>query len=95
MRRTLDTDMQGHGTMKDAQQILRHASIRTTEEIYMQEIPASGRSAINSRTRAVLSQGNCNLNGLKNPVFNQRRPNSFKPRDTTVPNGSQFGLGHF
>jgi integrase len=33
MRRTLGTDMQGHGTMKDAQQILRHASIKTTAEI--------------------------------------------------------------
>ncbi len=41
MRRTLGTDMQGHGTMKDAQQILRHASIKTTAEIYMQEIQAS------------------------------------------------------
>ena len=58
MRRTLGTDMQGHGTMKDAQQILRHASIKTTAEIYMQEIQASVRSAINSRTRAIFSQRN-------------------------------------
>jgi hypothetical protein len=28
MRRTLRTDLQQHGTMKDAQRILRHASIR-------------------------------------------------------------------
>ena len=39
--------------MKDAQQILRHASIKTTAEIYMQEIQASVRSAINSRTREI------------------------------------------
>jgi integrase len=56
MRRTLDTDMQGHGTKKDAQQILRHASIKTTAEIYMQEIQTSVRSAINSRTREIFSQ---------------------------------------
>jgi integrase len=58
MHRTLGTDMQGHGTMKDAQQILRHASIKTTAEIYMQEIQASVRSATNSRTRAIFSQRN-------------------------------------
>jgi integrase len=90
MRRTLGTDMQGHGTMKDAQQILRHASIRTTAEIYMQEIQASVRSAINSRTRAIFSQRNRDLTQLEKPVFYQRRPNSFKPRNTTVPNGSQL-----
>src|SRR5207244_11370672 len=55
MRRTLGTDLQKHGTMKDAQGILRHASIKTTANVYMQEIPASVRAAINSRTRAILS----------------------------------------
>jgi integrase len=43
MRRTLGTDMLGYGTMKDVQQILRHASIKTTAEIYMHEIQASVR----------------------------------------------------
>lgn len=57
MRRTLGTDLQRHGTMKDAQQILRHASIRTTANIYMQPIPASVVAAINSRTRAILAGG--------------------------------------
>ena len=89
MRRTLGTDMQGHGTMKDAQQILRHASIRTTAEIYMQEIQASVRSAINSRTRAIFSRRKGDSTQLENPVFYQRRPTSFKPGDTTVHNGPQ------
>ena len=57
MRRTLGTDLQRHGTMKDAQQILRHASIRTTANVYMQQIPASVVAAINSRTRAILAAG--------------------------------------
>jgi integrase len=95
MRRTLGTDMQGHGTMKDAQQILRHASIRTTAEIYMQEIQASVRSAINSRTRAIFSQRTSDLRQVENPVSHQRKPNSPKPRNATVPNGSKLAGGVF
>jgi hypothetical protein len=57
MRRTLGTDLQRHGTMKDAQQIRRHASIRTTANVYMQQIPARVVAAINSRTRAILAGG--------------------------------------
>jgi hypothetical protein len=33
MRRTLGTDLQEHGTLKDAQGALRHASIRTTGDV--------------------------------------------------------------
>jgi len=51
MRRTVGTDLQKHGTMKDAQQILRHANIQTTGNVYMQQIPTSVMEAINSRTR--------------------------------------------
>jgi len=36
MRRTLGTDLQEHGTLKDAQGALRHASIKTTGDVYMQ-----------------------------------------------------------
>jgi integrase len=95
MRRTLGTDLQGHGTMKDAQQILRHASIKTTAEIYMQEIQASVRSAINSRTREIFSQRTTELRQLENPVSHQRKPSSVKLRNTTVPNGSKFVCGVF
>ena len=55
MRRTLGTDMQQHGTLKDTQGILRHASIRTTGDVYVQRIEASVVAAINSRTEAVLA----------------------------------------
>jgi integrase len=55
MRRTVGTDLQKHGTMKDAQQILRHANIQTTGNVYMQQIPTSVMEAINSRTRAILA----------------------------------------
>ena len=56
MRRTLGTDLQEHGTMKDAQTALRHASIQTTANVDMQPIPASVAAALNSRTRAVLAK---------------------------------------
>lgn len=55
MRRTLGTDMQGHGSLKDAQMVLRHSSITTTGNVYVQEIAESTVKAINARTRAVLS----------------------------------------
>jgi hypothetical protein len=55
MRRTVGTDLQKHGTMKDAQQILRHANIQTTANVYMQQIPTSVMEGINSRTRAILA----------------------------------------
>jgi hypothetical protein len=56
MRRTLGTDLQQHRTIKDAQGVLRHASIKTTGDVYVQQIPQSVRAAINSRTRAILAQ---------------------------------------
>jgi integrase len=54
MRRTLGTDMQKHGTSKDTQSMLRHASIKTTGDVYVQTIEKSVLDAVNSRTRAVL-----------------------------------------
>jgi len=54
-KRTVGTDLQKHGTMKDAQQILRHANIQTTGNVSMQKIPTSVMEAINSRTRAILA----------------------------------------
>ena len=79
--------------MKDAQQILRHASIKTTAEVYMQEIQTCVRSAINSRTREIFGQRKKELSQLENPVSHQRKPNSLQLRNTTVPNGSKFICG--
>ena len=56
LRRTLGTDLQMHGTMKDAQTILRHKQIKTTAEVYMDHIPESVRKAIDSRTDAVFAK---------------------------------------
>ena len=46
--------MQQHGTLKDTQGILRHASIKTTGDVYVQTIEQSVLAAVNSRTSAVL-----------------------------------------
>ena len=54
MRRTMGTDMQHHGTLKDTQGALRHASISTTGNVYVQVIDESVFKAVNSRTNAVL-----------------------------------------
>lgn len=53
LRRTVCTDMQSFGTMKDAQTALRHQSIHTTANIYMQPVPKSVTAAMNARTKAV------------------------------------------
>jgi hypothetical protein len=55
MRRTLGTNLQHHGTLKDAQGALRHASIRTTGDVYVQTIEKSVLNAMNSRTLGILA----------------------------------------
>lgn len=52
-RRTCATYMQKHGTVKDVQAHLRHASATTTVGVYMQEIPASVRVAVEELDRVL------------------------------------------
>ena len=47
--------MQKHGSLKDAQGGLRHASIKTTGDVYVQTIEESVLSAMNSRTMGILA----------------------------------------
>ena len=54
MRRTMGTDMQHHGTLKDTQGALRHASITTTGDVYVQTVDESVARAVGSRTAALL-----------------------------------------
>lgn len=55
MRRTVATDLQFHGTLKDAQAALRHKNPSTTANVYMQAVPGSVKAALNSRTAAVFN----------------------------------------
>lgn len=58
MRRTVATDLQFHGTVKDAQTALRHASPITTLLTYQQPVSESVTAALNARTEAVFTAGN-------------------------------------
>jgi integrase len=58
LRRTVCTDLQFHGTLKDAQTALRHQSSATTSDIYMQPVSESVKAALNSRTKAVFDSAN-------------------------------------
>lgn len=60
LRRTLGTDLQRHGTLKDAQRILRHGTMQTTGNVYQQPIEECVNNAMNSRTSAIL--------GVQNPI---------------------------
>ena len=54
MRRSLGTHLQEHGTLKDTQDVLRHASITTTGNVYVQVVEESVMRAVNSHADAVL-----------------------------------------
>lgn len=54
MRRSLGTNLQHHGTLKDTQGALRHASIATTGNVYVQVVEESVMRAVNSHALAVL-----------------------------------------
>src|SRR6202789_4506417 len=48
IRRTIATLAQKKGTIKDVQGVMRHSRTALTTDVYMQEIPASVQSTINS-----------------------------------------------
>jgi len=54
MRRTMGTDLQKHGTLKDVQGALRHASIKTTGDVYVQTLDESVLRAVDARTAEIL-----------------------------------------
>jgi integrase len=82
MRRTLGTDLQEHGTLKDAQGALRHASIKTTGDVYMQAIEESVLDAVNSRTRQILA-------GWRGPGISSAKPIVPKARQRRVSRETQ------
>lgn len=54
MRRSLGTHLSGHGTLKNTQGALRHASITTTGNVYVQVVEENVMRAVNSHATAVL-----------------------------------------
>jgi integrase len=78
MRRTLGTDMQEHGTLKDTQSMLRHASIQTTGDVYVQTIDKRVLQAVNSRTDAVLEGWSAPVGTLGLKGRNPRGPKAIR-----------------
>jgi integrase len=56
MRRSLGTHLSAHGTLKDAQDALRHASITTTDNVYVQVVEENLMRAMNSHASSVLER---------------------------------------
>jgi integrase len=54
MRRSLGTHLSDHGTLKDTQGALRHASITTTGNVYVQVVEENVMRAVNSHATTVL-----------------------------------------
>ena len=59
--------------MKDTQGVLRHASIKTTADSYVQSIEQSVVKAVNSRTAAVLHdwEGNSQSLGIRGTTIRE------------------------
>ena len=89
MRRTLGTDLQRHGTMKDIQGALRHASIKTAGDVYVQPIPSSVRAAINARTEEILA------NSRTGKILGWRPEHATKTPEATQPNATQLENSSF
>ncbi len=87
MRRTLGTDLQRHGTLKDIQAALRHASIKTTGDEYVEPIAASVRAAVNSRTASVLAKSKMGS------ILEREAREGRKEQGQVQPNAIQFENG--
>jgi integrase len=68
IRRTIATLAQKKGTVKDVQGVLRHSRTATTMDVYMQEIPASVQSTINSINRELRGAVASNRKSRKKPA---------------------------
>jgi hypothetical protein len=58
---------QKKGTVKDVQGVLRHSRTATTTDVFMQEIPASVQSTINSINRELRKSGGTHRGVGNNP----------------------------
>ena len=76
MRRSLGTHLQQHGTLKDTQGVLRHASITTTGNVYVQVVEESVMRAVNSHAAAVLDGWTPTVEGLGLKGRNLKRATS-------------------
>jgi integrase len=99
IRRTIATLAQKKGTIKDVQGVMRHSRTATTTDVYMQEIPASVQSTINSinselRKSNVAGRKKSNESASTGSVVRSRRKPSARvtPNDTKSPKGGSVQL---
>jgi hypothetical protein len=64
MRRSRGTHLSSHGTLKDAQGALRHASITTTGNVYVQIVEENVMRAVNSHATTVLEGWTPRVEGM-------------------------------
>jgi hypothetical protein len=76
MRRTVGTDLQDYGTMKDAQAALRRKSLRTTGDVYMQPIPDKVVAALEARTRDIFRMSDKGTRSRKKPALTEKTAKS-------------------
>jgi hypothetical protein len=86
IRRTIATLAQKKGTVKDVQGVLRHSRTATTADVYMQEIPASVQTTVNSihrelKTRVKSLAGD----GAESSVAKRRTRSASTARGGSVP----------
>jgi len=94
IRRTIATLAQKKGTIKDVQGVMRHSRTATTTDVYMQEIPASVQSTINSinaelRKSDRQSRKKSNESASTGAVVRSRR----KPSARVTPNDTKSWKG--
>jgi integrase len=87
IRRSIATLAQKKGTIKDVQGVMRHSRAATTTDVYMQEIPASVQSTINSELRKsdLRSRKKSNAAVPTGAVVRSRR----KPSSRVTPNDTK------
>ena len=73
MRRSLGTHLSGHGTLKDTQGALRHASITTTGNVYVQVVEENVMRAFNSHVTTVLEGWTPGVGSLRQTGRNIKR----------------------
>jgi len=96
IRRTIATLAQKKGTVKDVQGVLRHSRAATTTDVYMQEIPESVQSTINSINEEL--RGSVGLKRKKPArtgavgASRRTRPSRLTPNDTKSLRGGNSQL---
>src|SRR5580658_4372859 len=91
IRRTIATLAQKKGTVKDVQGVMRHSRTATTTDVYMQEIPASVQSTINSINSELRKSNESASTG--SVVRSRRKPSArVTPNDTKSPKGGSVQL---